>query len=83
MQRNEIKKKRKRRKRKRILMEKEEELKNMLKKAKDVVLPDDMFNPSDNIDYNWDENEQKVCSLGLKFVPTIRRHNAAKNTWIS
>ena len=31
----------------------------------------------DNTSYNWQEQEKEVCSSGLKFVPTIRRHNLA------
>ena len=53
-------------------------MKEILSKARDIVLPDDMYDPLDNTNYNWKENEKEVCSLGLKFVPTIRRHNNAK-----
>ena len=65
--RNEKKWKRK----KRILRQREDEMKEILSKARDIVLPDDMYDPLDNTNYNWKENEKEVCSLGLKLVPTI------------
>ena len=53
------------------------ELKDLLRKANNVELPDDMFHPLDDTTYNWQEQEKDVCPLGLKFVSTIRRHNLA------
>ena len=37
-----------------------------------------MYDPLDNTNYEWQEGEKEVCSLGLKFVPMIRKHNIAK-----
>ena len=68
----------KKRRRRRMIESKKAELKDLLSKANEKELPQDMFHPLDNTDYNWQEQEKDVCSLGLKFVPTIRRHNLAK-----
>ena len=37
-----------------------------------------MYEPLDNANYQWSETEKRVASSGLKFVPTVRRHNNAK-----
>ena len=37
-----------------------------------------MYAPLDNTQYEWSDVEKKVASLGLKFVPTVKRHNSAK-----
>ena len=69
--------KKKKRRRQQIINRKKMEPKDLLREANIVELPDDMFHPLDNTSYNWQEQEKEVCSLGLKFVPTIRRHNLA------
>ena len=69
--------KKKKRRRQQIINRKKMELKDLLREANNVEMPDDMFHPLDNTNYNWQEQEKEVCSLGLKFVPTIRRHNLA------
>ena len=61
-----------------MIERKKAEIKDLLSKANEKELPEDMFHPLDNTDYNWQEQEKDGCSLGLKFVPTIRRHNLAK-----
>ena len=43
-----------------------------------VELPDDMYALLDNTQYEWSDVEKKVASLGLKFVPTVKGHNSAK-----
>ena len=38
-----------------------------------------MYESLDNINYQWSsQTEKSVASLGLKSVPTVRRHNNAK-----
>ena len=66
-------KKRKRRQRK--LIKKREEWLKTLEKAHQVELPDKMYEPFNNTNYELSEVGKKVTSLGLKFVPTIRRSN--------
>ena len=53
---------------------------NLRKNANSSDLAEDMFHPLDNTDYVWNKEEKEICpnKLGLKFVPTIRRHNKAK-----
>ena len=37
-----------------------------------------MYATLDNTQYEWSDVEKKVASLGLKFVPTVKRHNSAR-----
>ena len=45
-----------------------------MKEARNIDLPDDMFKPLDNTQYQWNDHEKEICS----FVPTVRRHDEAK-----
>ena len=72
--RNQKKKTRRHRK----LARKREEWENILEKSKEVHLPDNMYEPLNNTNYQLSEIEKKVTSLGLKFVPTVKRHNTLK-----
>ena len=72
------KKAKRKEKRKRKREEKEEELKSKLEEAKEVSLPEDMYEVMDNTNYEWDEKEREVCALGLKFVPTVVGVNRPK-----
>ena len=37
-----------------------------------------MYEPLDNTNHSWSVAEKKITSLGLKFVPTIRRYDSPK-----
>ena len=37
-----------------------------------------MYEPLDNTNHSWSVVEKKITSLGLKFVPTIRRFDSPK-----
>ena len=69
-------KKKKRRQRK--LRRKREEWKKIPGKAHEINLPDNMYETLDHTNYQWSEVEKKVTSLGLKFVPTVRRSNTPR-----
>ena len=68
----------KKRKRHRKLARKREEWENVLERSNKVQLPDNMYEPLNNINYQLSEIEKKVTSLGLKFVPTVKCHNTPK-----
>ena len=38
-----------------------------------------MYEPLNNTNYQLSEKEKKVTSVGLKLVPTVKRHNTPKN----
>ena len=68
--------------RKRKLEKKKEEWRKLLRKSHEVNSREDMYEPVDNTNYQWSETQKRVASLGLKFVPTVRRHNNAKKLQI-
>ena len=72
------KKTKRKEKRKRKREENEGEFRRILEGAKDVQLPEDMYEVLDNTNYEWSEKEKEVCSLGLKFVPTVVGVNRPK-----
>ena len=49
-----------------------------LARSKDIVLPEDMFNPIHLTDQVLTEDELNVCKLGLKFIPTVKRCDRLK-----
>ena len=49
-----------------------------LARSKDIVLPEDMFNPINLTDQVLTEDELNVCKLGLKFIPTVKRYDRVK-----
>ena len=53
-------------------------MEKILEKAHYVDLPDNMYEPLDNTNHSWSVVEKKITSFGLKFVPTIRRHDSPK-----
>ena len=68
----------KKRRRCRKLARKREEWENILERSKEVHLPDNMYESLNNTNYQLSEIEKKVTSLGLRFVPTVKRHNTLK-----
>ena len=54
------------------------ELLEQLSRSKDIVLPEDMFNPINLTDQQLTEDELNVCKLGLKFIPTVKRYDRVK-----
>ena len=54
------------------------ELLEQLSRSKDIVLPEDMFNPINLTDQQLTEDELNVCKLGLNFIPTVKRYDRVK-----
>ena len=54
------------------------ELLEQLSKAKNVILPADMFNPVNLTDQQLTEHELNLCKLGLKFITTVKRYDRVK-----
>ena len=54
------------------------ELLEQLSRSKDIVLPEDMFNPINLTDQQLTEDELNVYKLGLKFIPTGKRYDRVK-----
>ena len=78
LKRNSIRNQNRRRRRKKIIERKRDEFIELSREVNDIDVPEDMFNPLDHTDYEWKDQEKKICPKGLKFVPTIKRHNEAK-----
>ena len=74
----EKKNQKKKRRRRNIIKREKSELKEKLKESRNIDLPDDMFKPLYNTQYQWKDYEKEICSKCLKFVPTVRRHDEAK-----
>ena len=54
---------------------------NLLKESENIDLPVDMFHPIELTEDRLQEEEKNVCSLGLKFVPTIKKYDRVKK-WL-
>ena len=67
-----------RRRRSNWLRPEQRELLGQLSKAKNIVLPEDMFNPISLSDQQLTEDELNVRKLGLKSVPIVTRYDRVK-----
>ena len=55
-----------------------DEIKELLKTASEYPLPPDMFEAFNLTNHELTETQRKICSLGLKFVPTVRRYDRVR-----
>lgn len=60
------------------LRHEQRELLEQLSKAKNVILPEDMFHPINLTDQQLTEDELNMCKLGLKFIAKIKRYDRVK-----
>ena len=74
---NNKRRKRNRKRKKEKKRAEEQRYYDILAKAKDFDLPNDMYAPKNNTDYQLNDAEKSVLELGLKFVPTTKRYNRA------
>ena len=54
-----------------------------LSKAKNLILPEDIFSSITLTDQQLTENELNVCKLGLKFIPTVKRYESSDSSILS
>ena len=54
------------------------ELLEQLSKAKNIILPEHMFNAINLTDQKLTEDKLNVFKLGFKFIPTVRRYDRVK-----
>ena len=60
------------------LRHEQRELLEQLSKAKNVILPEDMFHPINLTDQQLTEDELNVCKLVLNFIPVAKRYGRVK-----